>query len=281
MQPVNSARIRPKLSDYSDYRLFLRDYYNHRKQGGRFSFRRFAQLSKIKSSNYLMLVMDGRRSLSATTARSVAKAMQLTAGETEFFVSLVNLERAETSDERAGFEKDRRVSLARIIGREIPSDKAKYLSIWYYAVVRELAFLPDFSPKADWISEKMIGLIDVEQAEDAVRVLINLDLWKSKDGKIEISDLYLDSGPEERSFGEISVAKLHKQNLTAWCKILDQIPKSDRELGLIHIPINKAKVPELKKRIQKFQDEIIGWLQDETDPTQIVQVGTYMVPVTK
>lgn len=37
----------------------------------------------------------------------------------------------------------------------------------------------------------------------------------------------------------------------------------------------------LSQRIQLFQDEIIGWLQDEKEPTQIVQLGTYLVPMTK
>jgi hypothetical protein len=58
------------------------------------------------------------------------------------------------------------------------------------------------------------------------------------------------------------------------------IPKSECDLGQINIPINAEKIPELKSRIQLLQDEIIGWLQDEKKPTQIVQLGTYMVPMT-
>jgi hypothetical protein len=52
-------------------------------------------------------------------------------------------------------------------------------------------------------------------------------------------------------------------------------------LGLLHIPIHKNKLPEFKRRIRQFQDEIIGWLQDEKEPTQVAQLGTYLIPVTK
>ena len=49
-------------------------------------------------------------------------------------------------------------------------------------------------------------------------------------------------------------------------------------MNYLNIPINKAKIPEFKKRIQSFQDEMIGWLQDEEDPDGLVQLGIYMIP---
>jgi len=86
---------------------------------------------------------------------------------------------------------------------------------------------------------------------------------------------------DSRLFEGISVAKIHADTLVAWSQIVADLPKSDRELGLINIPIHHSKIPELKKRIQQFQDEIIGWLHDEPTPTQVVQLGTYLIPISK
>lgn len=54
-----------------------------------------------------------------------------------------------------------------------------------------------------------------------------------------------------------------------------------QELGLINIPINSNKIPELKQKMRQFQDEIIGWLQSEDKPNCVVQLGSYLMPITK
>ena len=274
--------LAPKITEFSDYHRYLREFYEFKKtQNPRFSFRRFAQMAELKSSNFLMLVMDRKRKLSPATAENVARAMKLSRNETDFFVALVRSERASTPGEREQAEKARKVAVKKIITKDLPADKAEYLSHWYYPLVRELAFLRDFEPRAEWIATRLGGMISLEQAESAIRVLVNLGLWKKVGKRIEVSDLFLDTGSEERTFGEINVAAVHKQTLLAWAKILETLPKSERELGLINIPINESKIPELKARIQKFQDEIIGWLQDEKSPDRLVQLGTYLVPVGK
>lgn len=279
MSELNS--LRPKLTDYSDYHAYLRDFYEFKKcQNKNFSFRKFAQLANIKSSNYLMLVMNRRRNLLPDTARDVARAMKLSKNETDFFVALVKMERAKNPEDRDLVEKNKKVAFKKIFSKDLPADKAEYLSVWYYSLVRELAFLPDFQPNPPWIAKKLNNLISEKQAEAAVRTLVNLGIWKKFRNKIQVAEVFLDTGAEERGYTDVNVTSIHRQNLVAWSKIIESIPKSERELGLINIPINAEKIPELKSRIQLFQDEIIGWLQDEKEPTQIVQLGTYLVPMT-
>lgn len=280
MPEVNS--LKPILIDYSDYHHYLRDFYDFKKRQNRhFSFRKFAELANIKSSNYLMLVMNKRRNLLPEKAKDVARAMKLSKYESDLFIALVKLEKVKSAEERAQIEKEQRIATKKILSKDLPATKAEYLSVWYFSLVRELAFLPDFEPQAKWISKKLDGLITEEQAESAMDALVQLGMWRKVQKKVEVCDVFLDTGTEERTYADINVTAIHRQNLVAWSKIIETIPKTDRELGLLNIPINAAKIPELKQRIQLFQDEIIGWLQDEKEPTQIVQLGTYLVPMTK
>jgi uncharacterized protein (TIGR02147 family) len=279
------SEVRPalplKVVEYSDYHQLLRDYYSHKKlQNRNFSFRRFAQLAGIKSSNYLLLVMNRQRKLLPATAKAVARAMAMTKPETDYFVALVKMERARSVEEQDQIEKDQRSARKKILTKELPAEKAEYLRSWYCPLVRELAFLPDFKPQPAWVSEKLKGMITADQAEGAIDLLLKLGLWKEVKNQIIVTDVFLDTGSEEKSYGDINITKIHKQNLLAWTALLEDLPKSERELGLLNIPIDEKKIPELKLRIQKFQDEIIGWLQDEKAPTQLVQLGTYMIPVT-
>jgi uncharacterized protein (TIGR02147 family) len=79
---------------------------------------------------------------------------------------------------------------------------------------------------------------------------------------------------------EVLGLRFHSSTLEVWAKILGLADKNSREVGLLNLPVSSKKIPELKERIRKFQDEIIGWLQDESQPDQIVQLGVYLVPTT-
>jgi uncharacterized protein (TIGR02147 family) len=273
----------PRLLEYEDYHRFLADFYAYKKAHGRgFSFRRFASLAGIRSSNYLQLVMKNKRRLSPEMAKAVAQGMKLSAPETEYFTALVKLEHSTSEEARAEAVSERDAAVSRVASRVLPRQKAEYLSRWYYPLVRELAFLPDFQLKPRWISLKLEGLIDEDHAEKAIEVLCGLGFWKAgPDGRIVVRDIILETGPETRKYGSVKVSDIHKGNLEAWARILGSIPPAERELGLLHIPIDEKKLPELKARIRRFQDEIIGWLQDEKAPTQVVQLGTYLLPMTR
>ena len=281
MFTVNEVALPPKMIEYSDYHEYMGDYYRFKKaQNRHFSFRRFSALAGIKSSNFLMLVMNRRRKLSPAMATAVARAMKLTKPESDYFTALVNIEHEKSPEGCEKFERERRIAIKKIIAKDVPTDKSEFLSCWYYALVRELAFLPDFAASAPWIAKKLGGLITEDQAEKSIRLLVNLGFWKSVDGKIQVADVFLGTGREDKQYAEIQLAGNHRQNLLAWAKILEGLPKQKRELGVINIPIDAEKIPELKKRIRRFQDEIVGWLQDEKNPTLLVQLGTYLVPVT-
>jgi uncharacterized protein (TIGR02147 family) len=284
MLTVETAQgLPPRVIDFEDYHLFLRAFFDFKKSANsRFSYRRFAALAGIKSSNYLLLVMNNKRRLSSEMAKSVAKAIKLEKHEADYFVALVKLELCKTAEERAEVDLVRKVAVQKIAAHVLPLEKSEYLSVWYYPLIRELAFLPDFRMDPAWISAKLRHFVSTDQAERAMNVLVDLRLWKvNPTGQIEVSDAVIDTGPEAKAYGKVKVTEIHKQNLCAWAQILDGIPARERELGLLNIPINAAKIPELKERIRKFQDEIIGWLQDEREPAQIVQLGTYLIPATK
>jgi uncharacterized protein (TIGR02147 family) len=73
---------------YTDYRRFLADHYAYAKAAHGFSFRAFSQRAGIRSSNYLRLVIDGERNLSAPMAVRFAKGCGLAAESAEFFCEL-------------------------------------------------------------------------------------------------------------------------------------------------------------------------------------------------
>ena len=71
--------------------------------------------------------------------------------------------------------------------------------------------------------------------------------------------------------------QFHAETLRVWAQNLDKLSPSRQELGVLNIPIDSRKIPELRERIRKFQDEVIGLVQSESEADCVVQLGTYLI----
>src|ERR1043165_3285087 len=87
--------------EYRDYRAFLRDVYKARKNSEYgFSYRSFAKRAGLSAPNYLKLVAEGERNLTAEMAGRFAQALGLEAEAAGYFCDLVAFNQASTANER-------------------------------------------------------------------------------------------------------------------------------------------------------------------------------------
>ena len=91
----------PQLSQYADFREYLRDYYNYQKQVQRgYTYSVFSARADIKSPNYLKLVIDGKRNLSEDMMLKFARALDLEKPQITEFQALARYGQAVNNDER-------------------------------------------------------------------------------------------------------------------------------------------------------------------------------------
>lgn len=275
----SGSPVLPVIKNYRDYRKFLKDFYEYKKNlRSGFSFRKFSALCGFKSPNYLQLVMKGERNLSEIMAESVAQAVGLKVYEKDYFVSLIRQENSKTDEELRRAEKESLIAIKKMVSKQIPDAQNQVFSEWYHLLVRELLMFKDFEPTGEYISEHLGGAISIKQAEESWALLYKAGfVTQLESGRWTTKDPVLDSG--DGAFSGLLINKYHSDNMKFWQSLLNEKPSTFHELGLLNIPMSKSKIPELKKRIQQFQDEIIGWLQDEKNPDSLVQLGTYMFKV--
>lgn len=275
-----TSEERPAISRYSDYRQYLSDVVEH-KQSLRpsFSYRRLSQLAGLKNPSFLRLVVQGKKNMSVQVAQDVARALGLSEAESHCFCAMVGLENAATDNERALAETLLERSRRDLVTHRMQTDEIRLvLAKWHHLVVRELALLPGFVPDGTAISRRLRGLITPREAEESICLLIRTGFLEQDpaDGRYHAAEPVLDTGDDRDS-----LMAAHLETLRMWCRILPEIPAASRELGLLNIPISTPRIAELKRRMRMFQDEIIGWLQDETHPDALIQLGLYLVPLTE
>lgn len=271
------SSLRPQIIHYTDYRKYLRDYYLFKKSlGTGFSFRQFSRLAGISSPNYLQLVMNGKRNLSVKLAVKIAEVLLLSTSEKEYFTSMVEIAVAD-EQKQENLRNKQSATLKKLVSKHVPQNKIRILNEWHHLIIREMTSLIDFQPSGQWISLKLRGLITAEQAEESLSIMITAGFLKVEENQYIQTEPNLDFG---ENFGETCILNIHKAMFAQWRNIVEKTNPEQRELGLLNIPIATSKIPILKKKIQDFQDEIIDWLQNEDQPEEIVQLATYLIPIT-
>lgn len=115
------------------------------------------------------------------------------------------------------------------------------------------------------------------EADEALSFLRSAGwIRQNSEGHWQTAEPIIDTG--EEGFHQDLVNQYHSQTLKYFSQIVPEVASDHRELGLLTISMSSKKIPEFKKRIRQFQDEIIGWLSNEEEPDEVVQLGTYLLP---
>jgi len=269
-----SAIPQPNVYSYSDYRRFLADHYAYAKAEHSFSFRAFSQRAGIRSSNYLRLVIDGERNLSAAMAARFAKGCGLTGDRAEFFCELVAYCQATSVAERnRGYERLYRFRPFRAV-HQLAKEQAAYHSQWYVPAIRELVRRPDFQDDPAWIALQLEPKISPAQAEKALATLLKLGLLRRRPAK-EGGGLEQTSELVTTGSGPLGhhIYSFHHMMLERAGYALDHSPRDERDISCVTLCVSDAKLQELKQRVRAFRQELLQAAEVDNSPERVVQVN--------
>lgn len=264
-----------------DYRAYLKDYYAAQKGNNpHFSFRFFARLAGFTSPGYLKMVMDGERNLSPASIGKCVKALKLSMKEASYFEALVLFNQASGDEERDHYFE--RLSALRPTTRltGLQKDQLGYFTQKHYVVIREMIALPDFEEDPAWIAKRMNPPIKPKEAEEALQALERLGLIKrDPTGKLVQVDTSLRTDPEVNS---IHVFHFHRGMLNDAKEAMLTVPAAGRDITALTIPIPKASLPTIKKRIQEFRESIVHYVNEgDQNFDEVYQLNIQLFPVTR
>lgn len=246
----------PSVFHYMDYRQFLRDAYQAFKStSAKFSYRYFAQKAGVGSPSFLKLVMEGQRNLSPKTALRFAAAFKLNKQETRFFVTLVAMNQAKTTQDRAHYYEE----LSRIPKyREtklLERSQYDYYERWYCIPIRELVARADFQEDPAWIAAQLRPPITRTQAQEAMSLLLALGLvTRDESGRLRQASSLVSTPPELTS---LAVRSFHREMLHRAASALDAIPLEEREVGGVTVRLTAAQMRLLVARMAEIRREVL------------------------
>ncbi len=271
---------RPNIFEFIDFRAYLRAYYaSEKNRRSSFSYRYFARRAGQASPNFLKLVIDGKRNLGKESISAFATALELDPDEANFFADLVAFNQATTQEEKNRyFSKIAASSNFRKAGR-IEGELFEYLSHWHIPVIRELTARKDFRDDPKWIAVQLRPAISVREAAHAMKILLRLGLIRrTDDGRIERGEPSLTTEHEVQSVG---VVNYHVEMLNRAMEALNSVAQAERDVSALTVCIKASTVPEIKKRIHAFKEELLALCDADNNPEVVFQIGIQCFPLSK
>ena len=271
-----------KIFEYLDYREFLKDYYNAKKEANpAFSLRVFSDKIGFKAKDFISRVMNGDKNLSSQSIPKVASGLRLGKHETEFFIALVKFNQAETTEERNGaFEEMQAVlKVVRFAEKQHLLGHAQYMvySHWRHLTIRSLIGMYGFDGDYEALARRVHPRITAEEAKASVKLLEDCMLIKKgKNGKYVLTENAITTGDRT---SKLALRGFHQDCLKLAADSIDRDPPGTRHISGLTLGISQEGYERIVERINAFRKEIALIAEEDESSDKVFQLQFALFPV--
>lgn len=267
------------IFDYTDYRKYLRDYYENRKAVDRsFTVRYIAENVGFKSASFFCQLMSGRSNMSPELANKFSEFIGFNKKESDYFETLVSYNQAKNHPQKKKlFEKLIGFKQSKI--RTIDSDLYEFYDKWYYNAIRELLFFYPFSGNFQDLAKILNPSISPAEAQKAVALL---DQWglikKEASGRYVRSDNQsITTGMEAQSF---YINNYQHAVLDLAKEALDRFPRDERSLSTLTISLSPGGYNKIESEIHLFRRRMLIIAEEDSRENRVYQMNIQLFPMT-
>jgi uncharacterized protein (TIGR02147 family) len=194
----------------------------------------------------------GRRNLSPSLRIKFGKAMGLNEREYRYFDLLVQFNQAKGMTEKNHFFAQLskfRSSRAHIVGET----QYRFFSKWYYSAVWNFFGIEQKQKHPGIIASRILPPITPAQAEESIRLLLDLGLIKRTASGYAVTDKHLYTEKNVQAMA----ARQHVQELTGMAmRVFESVPAEQRQYNALMFSISGEGFKAIQDRIRSFQEEL-------------------------
>lgn len=288
--PFAEAEVKePAISAYSDYREYLRDFYDyklhlHRNSFGQYNYKTFSAAADIKSPNYLKLIIEGERNLSVATTKKFAKALGLDKEGTDEFLLLVQygqsldpLERNRCLKALSEFRTKKRIKSG-----ELNSEKHQSSPPWVSWILHAMSEQRDVNFSIDSLRDTLQGKVSnddirkaLQQLFDSGALQLDPETGKAKKGIVPL---------QQEELTAEAVRRIQSDLMYLGMEALLNGKASEREIGTLTVCMTEDEFEKVKFELRHLRKRILkdALVNRERGPgDRVYQLNIQMFPVTK
>ena len=265
------------ISDYKDYRLYIRDFYEECKMMTGLSWRGFNKMAGYASTKFLKLVCDGKSKLSCVGAARLSKVMGLSKIQTSYFLALVTYcnspvekKRQAALEQMHTLAKDNKV-------RIVEGDAYDYFKNWWNPILRELAPRVAVATPSK-LAQLFYENVTPENVRNSLTFMVQAGFLKEHRNRYVQSDKAILGSSEKIPK---AIRNMHKQMARFAEKAIENFPVSDRNFSGMTVAVNREAYERIVKELDICRKKIAEIVSAAEDYDRIYRVNLQLFPLTK
>ena len=272
----------PVISEYTDFRTYLGDYYNEMKErNNTFSYQLFAERAGIKSKGFLYNVIKGKRNLTKSNIFGFIQAMKLSKDEANYFESLVSFNQAQNDKERNYFYE--KLLSIKSAGKNawnpqiVRKEQYEFYSKLHHSAIRSIIDMYDFFDDYEWLAMKVYPKITPQQAKRSVQLLENLGFIEKISGEpYRLTNKSIATPKEVQS---VVFLNYHQEAGRTAVNAMVEAPKNRRNISGMTLGISKKTYDEICDDILAFRKKIANMVEKDEDSDRVYQLNFQFFPL--
>ncbi len=266
------------LFTYTDYRKFLRDFFDEcRKNKSFLSLRYYAGKLGLDPGNFVK-ILGGERHLSTKTIERTVQFLKLSQREGVYFRTLAAFAKAKKqSDITCHFE--RLAAMKRIEPFEVTSAMAQFYRAWYHTAVAGLLSYYAFDGDYAALAGRLVPSISVKQAKESIGLLTRTGIIK-KDAQGHLRPVH-DLISTSDKWHAAAIHEYQRESIKLAELALDDLPKSMRDISTVSFTVNEEDFKEICSLAKDFRATVMRIARESENADRVCQINVQIFPLTR
>ena len=264
------------IVEYTDFRLYMRDFYEERKRCSAFSWREFSKVAGFSSPSYMKVVCDGKSNLSRIGIERTGAAMGLSGFEMDYFREMVVFGQAESEDKKKeAYERMLTMAKAHKV-RVLEGDLFEYYETWRNPVLRELApIMPGATPGE--LAKMCYPEVSAQEVQQSLHFLTKSGLLKKDSENFVQSETSLRGTTDATRLAMRGMHRIMSRLATPAL----ELPKEVRNFSGVTLGLSRDSFGKIEKVLDECRQKIIEIAAEEKNIEQVYRVNLQLFPLTK
>jgi len=277
-QPESNDNNVVNIFEYTNYRTYLRDLFSEKKRlNSAFSHRMLSQRLGLSTSNYVLLIMQGKRNLNAELRLKMSCVFKHSEKEAQYFEYLVNFNHAKTDSEKNYHYRCMLLIRKEMKLQVIDDSQYEYLSNWYNPVIRELATDERWDGDFETLGKAVRPPVSAAQAKRSFELLLKTGLIS------EVGGRYVQSSPVittvDSAVSPVAVNLFHQEMCKRALEALESPDRENRSIAGSTLHISERTFSLIREELKKCRSKILEMAQADDAADRVYHVNLQMFPV--
>ena len=226
------------------------------------------------------MLQEAKPLCSEALARRFCEVLALRPREQEYFLALVDFNRADTLTQKNDAYRRMHALLALRDPSPLKPDRFAYFSDWILPTLREVAAFPSVKGNPEAMGRCFEPSLPSVQVQRGLDLLLGLGfLQKDSKGNFKQANPLVDTGDDLIS---LAIYNFQLETLALARTAMDSMDPSDREITTLTFSIPAKAFPKVREAMRKARDEVVRTILEQGDHGErVFQLNMQCFPLTK